>query len=101
VAESATANVFMVRDGLIRTSVPNGTFLNGVTRQRIIGLLKGAGHDVDAATPGFDDFLQADEVFMTGNISKVTPVTRFEDRAYGIGPVTKLVRQLYWDWARS
>ncbi len=99
VAETATANVFMVKDGIVRTPVPNGTFLNGVTRQRIIGLLRDAGRDVREETLSFEDFEAADEVFLTGNISKVTPITRFEDREYEIGPVTRLARELYWDWA--
>ena len=99
VAETATANVFMVKDGIVRTPVPNGTFLNGVTRQRIIGLLREAGKDVREETLSFEDFEAADEVFLTGNISKVTPITRFEGREYEIGPVTKLSRELYWDWA--
>jgi branched-subunit amino acid aminotransferase/4-amino-4-deoxychorismate lyase len=49
----------------------------------------------------FDDVTAADEVFLSGNFSKVMPVTAFEDRQYQVGPVTKRVRQLYWDWARS
>ena len=37
VAETASTNVFMVRDGVVLTPVANGTFLNGITRQRVIG----------------------------------------------------------------
>ena len=43
----------------------------------------------------------ADEVFMSGNMMKVTPVTGFEDTSYQIGPITRRVRELYWDWAHS
>ncbi len=101
VAETATANIFMVRDGIVHTPVPNGTFLNGITRQRIIGLLRDAGHTVREDTLSFDDFLAADEVFMTGNYSKVTPVTRFEDKEYPVGPVAQEARRLYWAWAKG
>ena len=38
---------------------------------------------------------------MSGNMNKVTPVTAFDDRQYQVGPVTRLVRDMYWDWARS
>mgnify|MGYP003640722507 FL=1 len=48
-----------------------------------------------------EDFRTADEVFLSGNMSKVTPVTAFDDRQYQVGPVTRLVRELYWDWAAS
>ena len=50
---------------------------------------------------GFDDFHDADEVFLSGNMMKVTPVTAFDDTQYQIGPVTRRARQLYWDWAAS
>ena len=101
VAESATSNVFMVRDGEVLTPVPNGTFLNGITRQRVIGLLREAGTVVHETTLTLDDFRGADEVFMSGNLAKVTPVAAFEEREYGIGPVTRRAREAYMDWARA
>ncbi|HFC04936.1 MAG TPA: branched-chain amino acid aminotransferase [Rhizobiales bacterium] len=101
VAETATANIFMVKDGVIKTPVPNGTFLDGITRQRIIGLLRDAGKTVKEKTLRYEDFEQADEVFLTGNISKVTPIVKIEDVEFDIGPVTKLARELYWKWAKA
>ena len=101
VAESATANVFMVRDGEVFTPVPNGTFLAGITRARHIVNLRADGVQVHETVLGFADFDQADEVFLTGNMNKVTPVTAFEDRQYQIGPITRRARDLYWDWAQT
>ncbi len=101
VAESATANLFMVKGGVVKTPVPNGTFLNGITRQRLIKLLRAAGHVVEECTLSFEDFDNADEVFLSGNISKVTPIVKIEDREYIIGPVTKQARELYWNWAKA
>ncbi|MEL6477757.1 MAG: branched-chain amino acid aminotransferase [Pseudomonadota bacterium] len=101
VAETATANVFMAKDGEVFTPIPNGTFLNGITRQRVIGLLRADGVAVHETTLSFADFEAADEVFMSGNIAKVTPVTRFDDVAYAHGPLAKRARSLYWDWALS
>ena len=101
VAETATSNIFMVRDGEVFTPAPNGTFLNGITRQRSLTLLRDNGVIVHESTLTLDDFRQADEVFMTGNISKVTPVVAFDDRKYEIGKVAKQVREMYWDWAKS
>ncbi len=49
----------------------------------------------------FDDFKEADEVFLSGNMSKVTPVTAIEDRQYQVGPMTRRARDFYWDWAAS
>jgi branched-chain amino acid aminotransferase len=101
VAETASANIFMVRDGEVFTPVPNGTFLAGITRARHIANLRADGVRVHEAVLSFDDFANADEVFMSGNMMKVTPVTAFEDRQYQIGPVTRRVRELYWDWAAT
>jgi branched-chain amino acid aminotransferase len=101
VAESATSNVFMVRDGEVLTPIPNGTFLNGITRQRIVGLLRKNGLIVHESCLTYDDFHQADEVFLTGNLAKVTPITAFENTRYELGPIAKLARESYMDWAKS
>ncbi|MDQ2092134.1 branched-chain amino acid aminotransferase [Marimonas arenosa] len=101
VAETATANVFMVKDGEIFTPIANGTFLAGITRARHIMNLAAEGMKVHETVLGFEDFHDADEVFLSGNMAKVTPVTAFDDTQYQVGPVTRRVRELYWDWAAS
>jgi branched-chain amino acid aminotransferase len=101
VAESATANVFMVRDGEVFTPIANGTFLAGITRARHCKNLSGDGIRIHETVLTFDDFRSADEVFLSGNYSKVSPVTEFDGTHYQHGPVTKRVRELYWDWAHS
>lgn len=101
VAETATANIFIVRDGEVFTPVANGTFLAGITRARHISNMTLDGMKVHETVLTFDDFAQADEVFMSGNMSKVTPVTAFDDTHYQVGPVTRRVREMYWDWAAS
>jgi branched-chain amino acid aminotransferase len=99
VAETATANVFMVRDGEVFTPIPNGTFLAGITRSRHIANLRADGVTVHETVLTLDDFRQADEVFLTGNLAKITPVRAFDDKRYEIGPITRRARRLYWDWA--
>ncbi len=101
VAETATANVFMVKDGAVFTPVANGTFLAGITRARHMSNLRADGVPVHETTLTFHDFHTADEVFLSGNMMKVTPVTAFEDTQYEIGPITRRARDLYWDWAAS
>ncbi|MGC1261099.1 MAG: branched-chain amino acid aminotransferase [Jannaschia helgolandensis] len=101
VAESATSNVFMVRDGEVFTPIANGTFLAGITRARHIANLARDGVTVHEDVLTFDDIRNADEVFLSGNLTKVTPVTAFDDRQYQVGPVTRRVRDMYWDWALS
>ncbi len=101
VAETATSNVFMVRDGEVFTPIANGTFLAGITRARHIANLRADGVRVHEAVLTLDDFRAADEVCLSGNLSKVTPVMAFDDVRYPIGPVTRRTRELYWDWAKS
>lgn len=99
VAEFATANLFMVKDGIVHTPACNGTFLNGITRQRIIHLLRGAGHEVCERTITVRELREADEFFATGNYGKVQPVVQFEDVTREPGPVAAAARALYWDFA--
>jgi branched-chain amino acid aminotransferase len=101
VAETATSNIFMVRGGEVLTPVPNGSFLNGITRQRVIKLLRAAGVTVHETTLTVEDFRKADEIFSTGNMSKVVPVIGFDERALEYGPVTRRARALYWEWAHA
>jgi len=101
VAELATSNVFMVKGGVVFTPIPNGTFLAGITRQRVIGLLRDADVTVIEKTLAYGDFETADEIFATGNYSKVVPVTRIGDRSLPFGPVYTKARELYWEFAHS
>jgi len=101
VAELATANLFMVKDGVVRTPAPNGTFLNGITRQRIIFLLRADGFTVEETTLRWRDFQEADEIFSTGNYAKVMPADRIEDRRIPVGPVATRARELYWQFAKG
>jgi branched-chain amino acid aminotransferase len=101
VAEFATSNIFMAKDGVVFTPVSNGTFLAGITRQRVIGLLQGCGVEVIEKTLTYQELQAADEIFSTGNYSKVVPVTRIDDRELQFGPVYARARRLYWEFAHS
>lgn len=101
VAELATANIWIAKDGVASTPVDNGTFLAGVTRKRVIDLLAGDGVQVEERTMTWDDVMTADEVFSTGNYGKVMPVTRVEDRDLQPGPVATRAHDLYFEFAES
>ena len=101
VAELATSNIFMGKDGVVYTPAINGTFLAGITRQRVIGLLRQDGINVVERTLRYGDFQSADEIFSTGNYSKVVPVTRIDDRPLPMGPQYTRARELYWAFAHS
>ena len=101
VAETATSNVFMAKDGEVFTPIANGTFLAGITRARHMENLRQDGTRVNECVLSFEDFEAADEVFLSGNMHKVTPVTAFDDQQYQIGPIARRVREMYWDWASA
>jgi branched-chain amino acid aminotransferase len=101
VAELATSNIFMAKDGVVYTPIANGTFLAGITRQRVIGLLRGNGVRVIESTLKYRDLQDADEIFSTGNYSKVVPITRIDDRKLEFGPIYKQARELYWAFAHA
>lgn len=99
VAELATANIWIGKDGVAHTPVPNGTFLNGVTRQRVAALFREAGIEVSERTITWQEVMEADEVFTTGNLAKVMPITRVEKRELQPGPLFRRARELYWEFA--
>jgi branched-chain amino acid aminotransferase len=101
IAETATSNVFMAKDGVVRTPVTNGTFLNGVTRQRVIRLLRNDGVPVEECSLTYADFLAADEIFISGNYSKVMPVLKIDERMLQPGPFYSKARRLYWAYAHE
>ncbi|MBT3790332.1 MAG: branched-chain amino acid aminotransferase [Alphaproteobacteria bacterium] len=101
VAEFATANLWIVKDGVAYTPALNGTFLAGVTRKRIAELLAEDGTEVVQTTLSFDDVMKADEVFSSGNYGKVQPVTQVEDRDLQPGPVARKAYDLYMDYAKG
>jgi branched-chain amino acid aminotransferase len=101
VAELATANLWIVKDGVAMTPVCNGTFLNGITRQRVLQLLRDDGVQAIETTLTRQDILEADEVFSTGNYGKVLPITRVEDRHFQTGHVYRRARTLYFEFART
>ena len=101
VAKTASSNVFIVKDGAVRTPVPNGTFLNGITRRRVMVLLLADGYSVEEDRLLPADLEAADEMSLTGNASKVMLVTQYEAREFQPGPVSSRARALYWEYAHG
>jgi branched-chain amino acid aminotransferase len=101
VAEFATSNLFMVKDGVAYTPSPNGTFLNGITKQRVQGLLREDGVEVVETRITWPELMAADEIFSTGNYGKVVPCVKLEDREIGRGPVGDRAKELYFAFAKQ
>ena len=102
VAEFATSNLFLVTpEGKVVTPVPNGTFLAGITRARVIALLAEAGVQVEQRTVAPAELDSAVEIFNTGNYGKVTPCVRYEGRTLAVGPVATLARDRYFGFTQQ
>jgi len=84
VTEGSGENIFIVRDGIVKTT-PLTSILNGITRQTIIDYLRHKGRTVIEARFTRDELWCADEVFLTGTAAEITPVLEIDGRKIGFG----------------
>ena len=99
VAEASGENLFVVRDGAVRTP-PLPTVLDGITRNTVLALAREAGIPISESPISRDELYIADEVFMTGTAAEVTPVREVDRRQVGAGtrgPITKTLQAAYFD----
>ena len=101
VAEFASANIFAVIDSEIVTPSHNNTFLNGITRQRVLKLGAEIGLSISERTLSDTELDRASEIFNTGNFGKLMFVNRFKNRDLPKGPVYKQLREAYWDFSST
>jgi len=101
VAEASGENLFIVRDGTVKTP-PLTSVLPGITRATPITLLRERGHTVVEERFTRDEVYIADEAFFTGTAAEVTPVRELDDRAIGKpGPVTVEMQKAYFALIRG
>jgi branched-chain amino acid aminotransferase len=93
-AEGTGANLFLVIDGTLHTPLPD-CFLDGITRQTVIGLARGRGIEVIERHIKPEELRDAAEVFLTGTAVEVTPVREIDAYRFEVGPIT---RQLIVDF---
>jgi branched-chain amino acid aminotransferase len=95
VADGPGENVFVVRDGVLRTPPLSTSILPGITRDSVITIAREHGYVVEETSLIRADLMLADEVFMTGTAAEVTPVRAVDDVEIGVGPVTRHLQQVY------
>lgn len=103
VAEASGENLFIVRDGIVKTP-PLTSVLPGITRATIITLLRERGHTLVEERFTRDEVYIADEAFFTGTAAEVTPVRELDDRPVGTGkpgPVTAAMQEAYFALIRG
>jgi len=99
VAEASGENLFVVRDGEIKTP-PLANVLEGITRASVIELAREKGMTVSEVPITRDELYVADEVFLTGTAAEVTPVREIDHRQIGPGrrgPITKILQDAFFD----
>jgi branched-chain amino acid aminotransferase len=94
VSEGSGQNVFIVSRGVIFTTPANGTLLPGITRDSLIRLARDAGFEVREQAMQREALYTADEIFLTGTASEVTPVRSVDKIKIGVGRVGEVTKQL-------
>jgi branched-chain amino acid aminotransferase len=94
ISEGSGQNVFIVQKGIIYTTPNNGTLLPGITRDSIITLARDAGLEVREQLMPRESLYTAEEVFLTGTASEVTPVRSVDRIVVGKGKAGDITRQL-------
>lgn len=98
VSEATGENVFIVRDGIIKTT-PWTSILGGITRDSIMALARDLGYTVEEQQFTRDEFYIADEAFFSGTAEEITPIRELDHRQIGVGhagPVTKHLQQEFF-----
>ena len=94
IAESTGANIFLVQDGKIHTPTPD-CFLNGITRQTVIGLAKKHGYEVIERAIMPEELADTAEIFVTGTAAEVTPVGEIDQYKFEVGKITRTLLEDY------
>ena len=99
VAEGSGENIFIVRDGVIKTP-PLASILDGITRNTVLHIARKRGLTVEQTRITRDELYIADEAFFTGTAAEITPIREVDDRVIGEGkpgPITQQIQQDYFD----
>jgi branched-chain amino acid aminotransferase len=104
VAEGTGQNIFMVKNGVVRTPPTSSAILAGITRDTAIQLLRQQGVEVREELIARDELYIADEVFLTGTAAEITPVREIDHRRLGrgeAGPLTRRIQETYFSIAKG
>jgi len=100
VAEATGANIFFVKDGEVHTPTPD-CFLNGITRQTVIGMLKDKGINVIERHIMPEELADFEQCWLTGTAAEVTPVGQIGDYTFEVGDITRDIAESYEKLVRA
>ena len=102
--ECTTSNIFLVQGGRILTPSLDSGILAGITRTMVIRLAKENGLPVEEGQWPPEILEKVDEIFITGTLKKIMPVTQLDGRSVKNGqpgPVTQKLMRLYEEYFKS
>ncbi|MBW4961575.1 branched-chain amino acid aminotransferase [Sulfitobacter sp. CW3] len=100
VAEATGANIFFVKDGEVHTPLAD-CFLNGLTRQTVIGMLKEKGLTVHERRIMPEELEGFEQCWLTGTAAEVTPVGQIADYTFEVGALTRDISEAYEKLVRT
>jgi len=101
VAEGSAENIFIVKNGMIKTPPLDADILNGITRDSVIQLIRSDGIKLIEKNITVNELLKADEVFMTGTAAEVTPVSQIDKYKFTVCNVIKDLSASYQELVRK
>jgi branched-chain amino acid aminotransferase len=100
VAEATGANIFFVKDGEVHTPTPD-CFLNGITRQTVIGMLRDRGVTVHERHIMPEELAGFEQCWLTGTAAEVTPVGQIGEHTFEVGQLTRDIAEAYEKLVRA
>lgn len=103
-SEGSGENLFIIKDGVIRTNDENSSILLGITRDAVLQIGADLGYQVEVGLLRKEDLLTADEAFFTGTAVEVTPIREVEHTVIGAGacgPMTAEIQRVFFDAVRG
>jgi branched-chain amino acid aminotransferase len=94
VAEATGANIFFVKEGEVHTPDPD-CFLNGITRQTVIGMLRDRGITVNERHIYPEELSSFEQCWLTGTAAEVTPVGQIGDYTFEVGTLVREIAESY------
>jgi branched-chain amino acid aminotransferase len=98
VAEGPGENLFVVKDGRLRTNDERSSILLGVTRDAVLRIARDLGYEVEVGTLHVEDLVSADEAFFTGTAAEVAPIRELDGITIGSGargPITRRIQETF------
>jgi branched-chain amino acid aminotransferase len=99
ICEASGENIFMIKDGKLKTPPPT-SILKGITRDAVITIAHDKGMTVVEQRFSRDELYTADEAFFTGSAAEITPIREVDDRSIGEGtrgPLTESIQKTFFD----